>query len=139
MPKRVKSSLTRIARRKMYAPKHARQTFTISKSNTKIRHGVSKAETQWLDRLNVPERSKLMRGFNGKIMILCIESLLNITETIFTGVTRVIQQKEMKLYHGLIKLQINCMAQRLNVIISYIQWALKYFLYGKVNIKQAKL
>lgn len=70
MPKRVKSSLTRIARRKMYAPKHARQTFIISKSNTKIRHGVSKAETQWLDRLNVPERSKLMRGFNGKIMII---------------------------------------------------------------------
>lgn len=65
-----KQTLTRMARRKLYAPKHARQSFTISKSNTKIRHGVSKSETEWLNKLNVPERSKLVHGFGNKIMIL---------------------------------------------------------------------
>ena len=42
----------------------------IKVGNTNIRHGTSKSETEWLNLLNVPERSKLIRGFKGKIYIV---------------------------------------------------------------------
>lgn len=41
----------------------------VNVGNAKIRHGISKSEITWLNSLNVPERSKLFRGFQGKIYI----------------------------------------------------------------------
>ena len=47
-----------------------RQGFVTVGNNTKIRHGQSLGEKIWLDALGVPERSKVVYGFKGKIMVL---------------------------------------------------------------------
>ena len=64
-----KYALTRAARKRMYGPKHARQAFVIADNGRKIKCGTSKAEKEWLDRLGVPERSKVIIIF-GKTYVL---------------------------------------------------------------------
>ena len=54
------------ANRKKVLPKQA----FVSVGNTNIKHGISASEIAWLNLLNVPERSKLIRGFKGKIYIV---------------------------------------------------------------------
>lgn len=61
-----RAKLKFIANRKRAIPK---QGF-VSVGNTKIKHGISASEIAWLNRLNVPERSKLIRGWKGKIYIV---------------------------------------------------------------------
>ena len=70
----IKSSayrgLTRIAKRKIYASKKVkRQGFTIADNGYKVRHGTSKAEEVWLNKLNVPIRSKVLILF-GKTYVI---------------------------------------------------------------------
>lgn len=43
---------------------------TVALNGKKYKHGKSVAEEKWLNRLNVPERSKVVYGFMGKILIL---------------------------------------------------------------------
>ena len=42
----------------------------VSVGNKKIRHGQSLGEKIWLDALGVPERSKVVYGFKGKVLVL---------------------------------------------------------------------
>lgn len=71
MVKRSKYGLTKVARRKLYAPKHgSRQTFYALNGSTKIRHGISKLELEILSYIPEAEKSVLIRGFNNKIYIV---------------------------------------------------------------------
>lgn len=54
------------ANAKRLVPKQA----LIKVGNTNIKHGISASEIAWLNKLNVPERSKLIRGWKGKIYIV---------------------------------------------------------------------
>lgn len=42
----------------------------VKVGNTNIKHGLSKSEEIWLTNLQVPERSKVIYGFNGKVYIV---------------------------------------------------------------------
>lgn len=63
---KTKAKIKSILNRKKVLPK---QGF-VSVGNKKIRHGQSLSETEWLNMLNVPERSKVVYGFKGKILVL---------------------------------------------------------------------
>jgi hypothetical protein len=65
-----KQTLTRLGRRRLYAHKKPNQAFMALNSNTKIRHGVSKLESEILNYIPEAERSVLIRGFNNKIYIV---------------------------------------------------------------------
>ena len=62
---KTKAKIKAITNRKKAIPRQQ----LIKVGNTNIKHGISLSETQWLNLLNVPERSKLIRGFHGKIYI----------------------------------------------------------------------
>lgn len=63
---KTRSKLKMIANRKKAIPRQQ----LIKVGNTNIKHGISQSEITWLNLLNVPERSKLIRGFHGKIYIV---------------------------------------------------------------------
>lgn len=65
-PKRI---LSRVAKRKIFMPKKPKQVFSIANNGRKVRHGVSRAEIEWLNKLNVPERSKIIILF-GKTYVV---------------------------------------------------------------------
>lgn len=58
--------LSRVAYKRIHAPK---QAFAIATNGKKVRHGTSIAEKVWLDRLGVPERSKVVILF-GKTYVI---------------------------------------------------------------------
>lgn len=62
---KTRAKIKSIINRKKAIPKQA----LIKVGNTNIKHGISASEIAWLNLLNVPERSKLIRGFHGKIYI----------------------------------------------------------------------
>ena len=63
---KTKAKIKTILNRKKAIPKQQ----LIKVGNTNIKHGISASEIAWLNLLNVPERSKLIRGFRGKIYIV---------------------------------------------------------------------
>lgn len=60
---------TRKAIKKFCRPKKPKIGF-VKVGNTNLRHGQSKTEDIWLNNLQVPERSKVIYGFNGKVYIV---------------------------------------------------------------------
>lgn len=63
---KTRCKIKSIINRKRAIPK---QGF-VSVGNKKIRHGQSLSEVEWLNTLGVPERSKVVYGFRGKILVL---------------------------------------------------------------------
>lgn len=63
---KTRAKIKSIVNRKKAIPRQQ----LIKVGNTNIKHGISASETEWLNLLNVPERSKLIRGFHGKIYIV---------------------------------------------------------------------
>lgn len=60
---------TRKAIKKFCKPKKPKVGF-VKVGQTRLRHGTSKSEEIWLTNLQVPERSKVIYGFNGKVYIV---------------------------------------------------------------------
>ena len=63
---KTRDKIKAITNRKKAVPRQA----LVKVGNSNIKHGISKSEVEWLNLLNVPERSKVVYGFKGKIMIL---------------------------------------------------------------------
>lgn len=63
---KTRAKIKSIVNRKKAIPRQQ----LIKVGNTNIKHGISNSEIEWLNLLNVPERSKLIRGFKGKIYIV---------------------------------------------------------------------
>lgn len=61
--------LSRAAFRRIHMPARPKQTYSIATNGCKVRHGSSKMEEVWLNRLNVPVRSKVIILF-GKTMVI---------------------------------------------------------------------
>ena len=68
-PFKTKRTLSRVAKRKIFMPKRPKQVFSIANNGRKVRHGVSGAEVEWLNKLGVPERSKIIILF-GKTYVV---------------------------------------------------------------------
>lgn len=68
-PFKTKRTLTRVAKRKIFMPKKPKQVFSIANNGRKVRHGVSRAELEWLAKLGVPEKSKVIILF-GKTYVV---------------------------------------------------------------------
>lgn len=63
------SKMSRVRRRKIFMPK--KPAFgTVDIHGRKVHHGISKKEEIWLNKLGIQERSKIVYGFKGKILIL---------------------------------------------------------------------
>lgn len=57
------------SRFKFCIPKKPKQAYAIANNGRKVRHGVSKEETDWLNKLGIVERSKVIILF-GKTMVI---------------------------------------------------------------------
>lgn len=64
-----KKTLSRATKRRIFMPKKPKQVFSIANNGRKVRHGVSKSELEWLTRLGVPEKSKVIILF-GKTYVV---------------------------------------------------------------------
>lgn len=64
-----KKTISRVAKRRIFMPKKPKQVFSIANNGRKVRHGVSQIELNWLNKLNVPEKSKVMILF-GKTYVI---------------------------------------------------------------------
>lgn len=64
-----KTIMSRAAFRRFHMPSKNKQAFCIATNGRKIRHGVSKSELEWLNRLGVPEKSKVIILF-GKTYVV---------------------------------------------------------------------
>lgn len=70
MLKKTKKKTVKTRTKKTFSKPKKVKVALVAVGNTRIRHGISKAETIWLDKLHVPERSKVIYGFHGKILIV---------------------------------------------------------------------
>lgn len=69
MYKSKKFSVSRTRKKHFIFAKKPKQTFVIADNGRKVRCGTSKSEKDWLDKLNVPVRSKVIIVF-GKTYVV---------------------------------------------------------------------
>ena len=65
-----KNSISLVRRKKIYMPPKRNKLGTVAVGTKHYKHGISEAERIWLNKLNVPESSKVIYGYKGKILIV---------------------------------------------------------------------
>lgn len=66
------SSLSLVRRKKLtrtHMP-NAKKFGTVAVGTKKYKHGISKVESEWVKKVGFPETSKVIYGYNGKIIIV---------------------------------------------------------------------